>query len=93
MQYCTDCAVRLRYATSFLGSKWVLPGKSIPNRKWVTAGVTPAVRHAPLSEGVESHRFFFQAKVDADGVEIATAWTPPIDGELLTSFFCDFEQN
>jgi hypothetical protein len=51
------------------------------------------VRRAPLSEGFGSHRFFFQAKVDADGVEIATAWTPPIDGELLTSFFCDFEQN
>ena len=59
----------------------------------MTAGIPPAVRRAPLSEGFGSHRFFFQAKVDADGVEIVTAWTLPIDGELPTSFFCDFEQN
>jgi hypothetical protein len=49
----------LRYAAVLkkLGVKWV-PAGQVFSVEWVTAGFPLAVRRAPLSEGVESHRFF-----------------------------------
>jgi hypothetical protein len=48
------CAFAMLHSS--LGSKGTLPGKSLPTR--ATAGFAMAVRRAPLSEDVESHRFF-----------------------------------
>jgi len=51
------CAVR--YTAPFLGQKGSCRGKSLPRS--VTAGFAMAVRHDPLSEDAESHRFFSKA--------------------------------